>query len=418
MTERDLGTLLERASEHLAEVDFTQGAWSAAVAERQHRRRVVLGTVGAVAAAGLAVTAVQLGGSTTSPPTPATSSRTTAATPTLSDGTAYAVMPLEGKESQLPDFDAGLPSEIRTGGAQTDLSARSAPDSVVAVFLQQESDVYRPVLVTATGKQFRVDTLSLGPTHDAGGNSGTPLDPRAIGGGGRYIVFPQPGKVVRLDTHTGDTVTYPVPSQVLEHADWLSGDGAILARDESRAWRIDPDEPGASAVQVAGGYAGRFRFSVGSGDSGLRVVRHDGLGRATEAVPLKAPVYELAGETVGTDSWAASGAYFDQDVTSRVIVRGKGPIYQGLVAADVESGSARVLLAPENPDGQEGRYKGCCTVLGWADATTVLFQSVGRHGHWILAWNVRTGQVYEVSHIQTSASDDPVKPFALNVGSR
>ena len=77
-----------------------------------------------------------------------------------------------------------------------------------------------------------------------------------------------------------------------------------------------------------------------------------------------------------------------------------------------------MLLAPENPDGQTGRFKGCCTVLGWADAETVLYQSVGSHGRWILAWNVTTSQVFEVSRLVTSAPDDPPSPIALNVGWR
>jgi len=124
------------------------------------------------------------------------------------------------------------------------------------------------------------------------------------------------------------------------------------------------------------------------------------------------------GDTLSNPGWAAAGAFFDQTVTSTVIRRGNGPIYQGLAAVDTQSWKARVLLAPENPDGQTGRFKGCCTVLGWTDDTTVLYQSVGSHGRWILAWNVDTGAVYDVSRLTTGAPDDPPTPIALNVGVR
>ena len=191
MTERDLGSLLERASEHLPEVDFAEGAWAAAVAERARRRRLVVGTLGAVAAAGLAVTAVQLGGTTKPRPTPAISVTTPASTGTLPDGTAYAVMPLEGKEAQLPDFDAGLPSHIDVGARAEAFSTARPPDSVVAVYLRADGERFHPVLVTGEGRQVVVGGRRPRLDHRRERQPATPLGPRAIGGGGRYVVFPQ-----------------------------------------------------------------------------------------------------------------------------------------------------------------------------------------------------------------------------------
>jgi hypothetical protein len=123
-------------------------------------------------------------------------------------------------------------------------------------------------------------------------------------------------------------------------------------------------------------------------------------------------------DTINTEERAAAGAFFDQDVTSKVIEMGNGPIYQGLVAVDAETSQARVLLAPENPDGQTGRFKGCCTVLGWADGSTVLFQTVGSHGSWVLAWNVTNGRVYEASRIVVNPAREEIPRLALNVGWR
>jgi hypothetical protein len=421
MTDRDLGALLERASEHLHEVDFAQGAWSAAVAERARRRRLAVGTLGAVAAAGLAVTAVQLGGTTKPRPTPAISSTTPAGGGKLSDGTAYAVMPLEGKESQLPDFDAGLPSVIDLASTATAavFSATRPPTSVVAVYLRVDGTVFHPVLVTGDGKQVLVDGVSLGWTNDANGNSAMPIGPRAVGGGGRYVVFPQRDHVLRLDTRTGDTASYPVPSQVVEWAGWTADNGTIVARAADRTWTIDPGKPGAAAVPLDAGYEGKFRITAtDTTPADLRLTAYDDLAIPMEAEAVRAPVSSVWGETLGTQELAATGAFFDQNVTADVIQRGNGPIYQGLLVVNSTSRAAMVLLAPENPDGQTGRFKGCCTVLGWADAKTVLYQSVGSHGRWILAWNVSTGTVYEVSHLMTGAPDDPVSLLALNVGWR
>jgi len=431
MTERDLGALLERASEHLAEVDFAEGAWAAALAERARRRRLVVGTVGAVAAAGLAVAAVQLGGSTKPRPTPATSSTGPASVGRLSDGTAYAVMPLEGAEAQLPDFDAGLPSviDVRAKAAH---SFAGPPTSVVAVYLRADGEVFHPVLVSRDGTQVVVDRLDLTTTNDANGNAASPLGPRAFGGGGRYVVFPQRDHVVRLDTRTGEATSYAVPSEHVEWADWDVSGSVIVARDAGHAWTVDPGQPGAKAVAAGATYPGLFRIvdpgsiSVPALPAGsppamrLPVVTNANHPVADQmsARVVTSPVTGVWGETLNTEQRAAAGAFFDQNVTAEVIRRGNGPIYQGLVAVDVQRGSAQVLLAPENPDGQTGRFKGCCTVLGWADATTVLYQSVGSHGRWILAWNVTTGAVYEVSHLTTGAPDDPPTAIALNVGTR
>ena len=57
-------------------------------------------------------------------------------------------------------------------------------------------------------------------------------------------------------------------------------------------------------------------------------------------------------------------------------------------------------------------------MLGWADGQTVLVQSVGSHGRWILAWQTSTGRVFDVSRITTGAPDDPPTPVALTVGRR
>jgi hypothetical protein len=96
VTGRNLPTLLERASDAVPELDFAEQAWARAVAEQHHRRRVVVGSVGALAAAVLAVSAVRSADRNELPPP--VPSPTTTGEQLLPDHTAYALMPLEGTE--------------------------------------------------------------------------------------------------------------------------------------------------------------------------------------------------------------------------------------------------------------------------------------------------------------------------------
>jgi hypothetical protein len=389
----DVTELLEAASHHVDEVDLVQRAWSAALAGRRRRRRRVVSATTGLVAVGLVVAAAQ--GAGRDGPVPVPSPTTTTSKPVvqrLSDGTMYAVMPLEGEEDRLPDYDAGLPSSIDPEQRAVRLSTlTSPPASVVAVYLRRAGTHYRAVLVPKDRPQVLVDTLDLLPTRDAAGNDGEPLGPKAISPDGRYVVFTQPRSVVRLDLRTGAVDRYAVPAPDLLVAGFASG-STVIARTAAVAWTLDLGQPSPKAVRAAVQSA------------------------LTRGVAV--PVTELAGETVAAGRWAASGAYLDQDVTSPVIVRGNGPIYQGLVAVDEDARSGRVLLAPESPDGRTGRVKECCTVLAWADAATVLFRSSGYDGSWVLAWNVETGRVYDVTRLDEGGGVDYPHAIALAVGTR
>jgi hypothetical protein len=421
MTDRDLTTLLERASADLPELDFAEPAWSAALEQRARRRRQAWGGLAAVAAVGVIAAVFQV----SSPPTPhplPSAPTTTHGVRQLPDGTAYAVMPMEGTEAELPDFAVGLPSAVDVHARGLPLSTLVAnPQAVEAVYLREVGSGYRPVLVTSDGEQVIADTVMLSPTRDDAKppNAGVPLGVRAIGGG-HYVAFPQPRAVVILDTETGQVRSIPVPADDLVAAAWTSDQGTIIARATTRAWSIDPWAPGAHATPVpADVYPGSYRLSAASGAAHLAVTRQNLDNTPDSAVDLSAPVTDVWGDTVNTLAWAAAGAFLDQNAVYSVIRRGFGPIYQGLVAVPADgSGGPQLLLAPENPDGQTGRFKGCCTVLGWADGTTVLFRSYGSHGVWVLAWNIRTGTVYQVTRMGALSGSGVPTAIALNVGWR
>ncbi|HET8766229.1 MAG TPA: hypothetical protein VFM86_02790 [Pedococcus sp.] len=419
MTDRDLGALLQRVSADLIEVDLVEDAWGAALQERARRRRAVTGGVGALAAGVLAVAALQLtGGGPAHPP------RYTVTTPpttgTLGDRTPYAVLPLEGVEGGLPLFEAGLPQVVDAYGPSTPLSTLAGPPrDVVAVVLRRDGGGYRPVLVTAAGEQVVVDRLLLSPTRDRAGGDGVPLGPRAFGSG-RYVVFPQPGKVVRLDVRGGSVTSYAVPSPYVDSAAWGAAAGEVRVRAADRAWTIDTSAPGAVAVPADASVPdGATALELAPGTQSLRVARFDATSHAVVGErSVAAPATELWGPTVASAQWVATGAFLDQDLTYPLIRRGNGPIYQGLVAVRPDTGSVTVLAAPENPDGQVGRVTRCCSVLGWADAHTALVQTVGAHGSWVLAWDVESGRVMRVTRIAANPAKQEVPRIALAVGSR
>ena len=419
MTDRDLGALLERACADVTEVDLVDDAWGGALQERARRRRAVTGGLGAVAVAALAVTALQVTGGGDHP-VPTYSVTTPPTTGTLGDRTPYAVLPLEGVEGGLPLFEAGLPQVVDAYGPSTRLSTLAAPPrDVVAVVLRRDGGGYRPVLVTAAGEQVVVDRLLLSPTRTRAGDTGAPLGPRAFGAG-RYVVFPQPGKVVRLDVRDGSVRTYAVPSPYVDSAGWDAGAGEVRVRAGGQAWTLDASSSGAAAVPADAAVPdGATALDLAPGTRSLRVVRHDATSRAVVGErSVAAPATELWGPVVGSTQWVATGAFLDQDLTHPLIRRGNGPIYQGLVAVRPDTGAVAVLAAPENPDGQVGRVTRCCSVVGWADAHTALVQTVGAHGSWVLAWDVEGGRVMRVTRIAANPATQEVPRIALAVGSR
>ena len=411
---------VELARLDLGEVDLAEAAWAVGLARRRRRRGLLVGTVGALAAAAVAATGVQLAGGPTPAPAPTTSVTTPPERTTLSDGTAYAQLPLEGRESELPHFDAGLPSVIDPHAPVVRFSDMTVPlSSVVAVYLRPVTGGYRPVAVSPDGRQFLADTVTLRSTRDRDGNEGVPLGPRAIGGG-LYAFFPQPGKVVRLDLRTGAATSYAEPSPYVEDVDWTPANGELVVRGGGKVWTLDPWIPGGKVLPTAPSrYVGTSRLGVTTETGSLGITWFDPANnRQVGQRAVSSPVTELSGQTIGSAGWAASTALFDQNLTHPVIRRGNGPIYQGLVAVPLEQGRPRVLLAPESPDGQTGRFKDCCSVLGWADDRTVLLQTVGSHGSWVLAWNVVNADVYEVSRMPVDPARQPIPALAVNVGWR
>ena len=209
----------------------------------------------------------------------------------------------------------------------------------------------------------------------------------------------------------------PCPRSIVEWAGWAADSATIVARAADHAWTIDGSDPGAKAVAADAAYEGKFRLAATADTRSLWIGRYDETrGRWPASAPSPSPVTEVWQDTINTEQWAATGAFFDQNLTSAVIRRGNGPIYQGLVAVEGERGKARLLLAPENPDGQTGRFKGCCTVLGWADARPCCSSRSAATGAGSWPGRRPPARCSRSPGSPRGRPDDPATPVALNVG--
>jgi hypothetical protein len=71
---------------------------------------------------------------------------------------------------------------------------------------------------------------------------------------------------------------------------------------------------------------------------------------------------------------------------------------------------SRLLVLGETPSQTPGRATpeeirapGCCSVLGWYDEHSLLVRVVGHQSGWILAWDLRTGQVQRVTELEVGS---------------
>ena len=74
---------------------------------------------------------------------------------------------------------------------------------------------------------------------------------------------------------------------------------------------------------------------------------------------------------------------------------------EGVVVQRSEEHAILAMPYGYDPQGQDpSRFKGCCAVVGWLDADTVLFFSMSSAARRILAWDVDTDRVYLVSELE------------------
>ncbi len=119
----------------------------------------------------------------------------------------------------------------------------------MAVYLRQSGE-HLPARVVVTGRgradPGRHRRPSCRPTTATATRQRHWVPGRSPRGTSSY--FPQPGKVVRLDTTTGDVRSYAVPSPYVEDVGWSPADSVVVVRTADHAWTLDPWKPGAKVV--------------------------------------------------------------------------------------------------------------------------------------------------------------------------
>jgi len=400
-----LAGLLADAAEPVVERDFVDAARSGARERRRRRRRVGMGVVMAVALLAAAFVVVPRGVTTdraTPAPSPSTSGPSSLAARAEWDPASFDLLdvttqvgPDLAQISTLPKIDElarsqlALP-EVLAFGPDTDIPTlretgnNSAP--VRAVLLRYATEGLRPVLVrpTLSNPFMVVDTMTLVPNLDEGGNASEPLEVTAIAGDRRHVLFLQPSKVLVLDAFTGEVQTFAVADKYLNGGGWTSSGQSLIVWSDTKQWRITP-ATGQVQRLARTAYPGRHQV-VASAD-GVRVLAFDAQGATTKTLSGPRVLGGVWGSTfTNLEKRVATGGFLSDAAVSAV-----NGLFQGVFTVDSAGmASARLLLAP----GGEEVSTGCCEVLGWGFKDQILIRWNGRD---LLAWDVRTGGLQRVS---------------------
>jgi hypothetical protein len=428
MRRDEVQPLLERAADRLPVPDLADAAWAAGLEIRRRRRR---GTAAAVAVVLVAAAIVALLAATNGdkaepvPPDVLPSSSPTAVPPGtvpragVIAGLDYWMAPPAGSERFLDRVATPLGDTLRVPDKPGDLASHPV-SQITAVVLGRHGDRYRPLLLDADGHwgEAPVDLLSVrdGPT-----GRGPPLSAASVAPNGRLVAFPQSGALVLVDGATADVRRIEIPEQDIRTVSWLPDSERVLVSGEDVAFRIlvGAAMPGEQLVTVIPGsndpadVTAPYRLSSDGGQV-LLAQYSTASGWAVQG-RLQLPVTGWSGQTFSTASGVARLFLAEQLPQIPTIVSQPQVVAVISTAWNVPS---RLLVLGETPPGTPGktdpdevRVPGCCSVLGWYDARTVLVRVVGKHTAWILAWDLRTSQVRRVTELE-------VGPIALGPGIR
>jgi hypothetical protein len=305
-------------------------------------------------------------------------------------------------EGRLPRLKTALPDLPSLDGTVP----LSAAPTARALALYQRSDEagHGPVLVLGDDRRLReLDGVELATVTDPHGNEQIPLDETALSPDGRLAAFPQRDEVVVVDLTAATSRRWPVPG-FNEIVSWHPDGVTLVVEQEDTTYLVD-SRTGHTARQpypgfgtVAGGRPGTDLFRLRTPDSGKpELTRWDTAGRL-----LGRATVELG---VGTGEWWGTGWLRDGRIARDVFGAGGPRPYadvveaEAIVTLDAATGEQTAALVLTGMD----RWKGCCQVLGWYDADTVLFASRGGPPR-LLAWRVSSGELLRVADLPEHAT--------------
>ncbi|MCX6400893.1 MAG: hypothetical protein NTX33_13315 [Propionibacteriales bacterium] len=372
MTDQRLRDLLHEHVADLAPTDLGARAWQGARRTRQRRAAGVAGAAVAtvVVVAGSLAIAKDDGGSPADPaPTP-TTEQSTVGSPVVEPGADYRGAktwwaPPSAEERNLPILGGTpLPDEIDLAPGAP---AHPAGMRAVAVFeLAGESGAPgRVVVVGADRTSYSLDVGRLDPVTDEVGNVFQPLGEESLAPDGRHVFFVQKSALEVYDLITGAWATYETVPWLAESARWISA---------TEIWA--PGELGSPD---------------GTGTT------YDVTGAEPTSVPTDPRVWDTSDEPFGPVRESAGGGVAQAMFLAEPATGPTGGPVGGTDALAARTGDDEVhlLVAPGFDD---GRWKGCCPVVGWLDDETVLLQSRSNESR-ILAWRVGTPDLQRVSRL-------------------
>lgn len=389
MTDQRLRDLLHEQVADLEPTDLSGDAWAGARRIRQRRTALVASAAVAtlaVVAGSLALTKGDGAGPADPAPTP-TNEQTAVPSSTVEPGRDYRGAktwwaPVDTAEADLPEL-ASLPYPPEISLAP-DLPPHSAGVLAHAVY-ELSGDGPRPgrvVIVGHDGLTHALDVGRLDPVTDEEGNVLSPLTAESLAPDGQHVFFIQDSSLEVYDLTTGDWATYDTVAWLAEQARWISATDVWVPGELGR-----PDGIG-TTYDVTGGSADTSRTAPArvwdTSDEPYGVVRESAGGGVAQAVFLAAEATDPGGTRLGG--------------------------LDAVAARPGSSGGVHLLVMPGQGD---GRWKGCCPVIGWLDDETVLFQSRSNAMR-ILAWRVGTADLRRVSRITgwEPGEEVPVGSFA------
>ncbi|TWD72436.1 hypothetical protein FB561_7428 [Kribbella amoyensis] len=394
--------LLERVTEDLPEPELTDAAWANG---RGLHRRQVRGTALLALLVALAIVAIGLLASSggrlrfVPPDTPPTHPPGYVAPTGQIAGIDFWTAPPSGSERFLDRLETPLGDLLRLPDHPDELTTEPI-DRIAAVVLARREGGYEPLLLAPNGLWARTDML-LAPI-----TTGSPLSAGAVSPNGRMAAFPQPGHVAVIDATTAEVRRLPLPVQDIRSVSWTPDSEHLLAGAPTTTYRVlvgHGDEPFTVVEPTRDPDSATAPYRLDGTEGQVAVRRFTAGGWIVETMP-DLPVSQWNGQTFTGD-----------DVMARLFVarhlvqvRTVASVPQIVAAmSTVQREPSRLLVLGETPAATPApvpepsppdaiRTLGCCSVLGWYDGDTVLFQVTG----WVLAWDLPTGQVRRVTELE------------------
>lgn len=410
MRREEVPFLLKQASDRLPEPELADAAWAGGVAYRRRQRRsIIAGLLAVLLVVVIGVLVMTLGGGQkafTPPDTRRDSTPTPSGVPLAGqiDGVDYWNAPPAGSERFLDRVGTPLGDLLQVPSDTSDL--RSNPmDRVAAVILESRGGGYRPLLLSSESHWAHADG-ELRPI-----STGEPLSPGAISPNGKLVAFPQPGGVYVLDASTSNAKLITLPSTDLRSVSWLDNSIRLLVSGPGTAYRVDveldstrpPVVGGVAASNDAEDTTAPYRLDGVGAEVALR--QYAGNNGWVELGNPRLPVDAWVGQTFARGNLIAR--MFVATQLQQVPTVSSRPQAVAAISA-LEPRDDRLLVLGETPaatptPGRTSpdriREAGCCFLLGWYDGQTALLQVTD----WLLAWNLRSGQVRRVTELEVDA---------------